>query len=209
MGVILGIAAIFYIIFGTSDIRIGKINFQYANYTGTVDRFQKVVNKDPLNPEAHLYLGLGYGKKGNYEGAFREFDWLKKNAPDFPISAGLLNEIGMIYYVKEEYGGAIERFKKAASLDKRCSECYFNLGTACSAAGDTQGAIAAYTAALKIDPRHAYSHWNLAIALEKTGDTAGAIKHWQEYARLTPGVFLNPEVERHISELRQQQLKKR
>lgn len=203
-GVLVGFIAVFYIIFGTSDMRTGKISFGYSDYRGAIDKFQRVLIKEPNNAEAHLYLGLVYGKKRDYEKAFEELNWLKKNSSNFPIPADVHNEIGMFYYLNERYADAIIEFKRATELNPKFKDAYFNLGTAYSALNDLDNALSSYRAVLKIDPRHAYSHWNVAVVLEKEGDIKGAVEHWEKYAALTPGLFSNPEVERHISELKRQ-----
>jgi len=204
VGIIAGVGVIFYIFFGLGDMRIGKIALTRSDYFSAVDRFQRILAKDPQDAQARLYLGITYGKMGDYEQAFKEFDWLKTVRPDFSISAQQYNEIGMFYYLKERRQEAIYEFKKAVELDPRFVDAYFNLGTAYSSLDNFQGAVAAYAAAVKIDPKHAYSHWNLAVVLEKLGNTQEAINHWEQYIKLTPGVFSNPEVAKHIKELKEQ-----
>lgn len=205
--VILVIALISYLKFTFNDLQLGKMDLRYSNYFGAIEKFERVVKKDPNNPEAHLYLGLAFGKKKDYENALKEFAWLKKNSPDFRVSAEMHNEIGMFYYLKEMYLEAIEEFKKAAILKPNFSDTYFNLGTAYSASGDTQNAISSYLKVINIDPRHTYAHWNLAINFERNGDIKKAIQHWKKYIEVTPGLFRHPEIENRIAEL-EKQLKK-
>ncbi|MCM8796218.1 MAG: tetratricopeptide repeat protein [Candidatus Omnitrophica bacterium] len=205
IGILLVAAVISYIlIFWLNDIRLGTMHLRYSDYASAINYFHKALQKDANNPQTHLYLGLAYGKKGDYQKAFQEFAWLEKNYPDFSSSAQIHNEIGMLYYLNEMYKEAIREFRKATTLNPKFVDAYFNLGISYSSINDLKNAILAYRNALEVNPKHAYSHWNLAVVLEKVGDLRGAIKHWEKYLELTPKVFSNPEIERYIAELKKQ-----
>lgn len=202
--IILVILSIYLIRSVFNDFSIGKMSLKYSDYLQAIKRLTKVIEKEPNNLLAHIYLGLALGKKGDFENALREFNWVKQRQPNILLSAEVHNQIGMIYYLKEMYPEAIEEFKKAVLLKPRLADTYFNLGTAYSAWGDIHNAVSAYSMVVKLNPRHVYGHWNLAINLEKMGDLEGAIRHWEKYIEFTPGVFRHPEVENHILELKKQ-----
>ena len=209
LSIVVLFAMTLYVRFLMSDMQIAKTALKYYNnYDEAIQRFQKVLEKDPNNVEVHLYLGLAHGKSGNYNEAIKEFRWIRQRYPDFHFSASIRNDIGLFYYVLEQYPEAIDEFTHATLLKPNFVEAYFNLGTAYSALEQTQKAIECYQTVIKIDPRHSYSHWNLAVNLEKTNDIRGAIVHWKKYLELTPGVFRSPEVSAHIVELEQQLNKK-
>jgi tetratricopeptide (TPR) repeat protein len=208
LAVLCALIALPNLCFVFSDIQIAKSALRYYNnYDEAIMRLQRVLRKDPQSTEAHLYLGLAYGKKGDFEEAIKEFQWVRRNRPDFAYSAGTHNEIGVFYYVRESYREAIEEFKKAVSIDPRFAEAYFNMGSTCSAIGQAQDAISCYRKVIQLEPRHSYGHWNLAVNLEKAGDIEGAVRHWKKYMDLTPGVFINPDVNEHVIEL-EKELKK-
>jgi len=214
---IIGAAAVIALIVGTAlyvrfvstDIEIAKSAIKASNYAEAVDRLSRLLEREPSNAEAHLYLGVAYGKKGDYESAFREFDWVNAKDPAFRAAASTHNDIAMLYYLREMYREAIAEFKKAISVNPKFIEAYFNLGTAYSALGDTKNAIDSYREVIRLDPKNSYSHWNLGINLEKTGDIEAAIHHWKKYIEHTPGVFRHPEIESHIVELEKQMRTKR
>lgn len=200
--VLIIIALASYFIFFT-DLTTGKRYYKYLYYDGAIEKFQNVLKNNPDNAEAHLYLGLSYGKKRNYRSAMQEFKWLKDKGVELKMSAETHNEIGMIYYLSESYPEAIAEFVKATKVNSSYAEAYFNLGSAYSANSQNKEAIAAYRKVLEVEPRNVYAHWNIAITLEKENEIEAAMKHWKKYVELVPGVFRNPEVERHLHDLRE------
>ena len=185
-----------------TDLAFGKSYLNYFNYDGAIARFQRVLSKDPNNIEAHIYLSLAYGKRRNYEGFLKEIRWVEEQGIEFKLPAKTHNDIGMIYYLLEMYPQAIKEFKKATKNNPEFAEAYFNLAATFSANGQSQEAIAAYKKVLELEPRNVYAHWNLAGILENTDNIEEAIKHWEKYIEFIPGVFRNPEVEKHLRELK-------
>ena len=202
VAVLIIIALTSYFIFFT-DLTTGKRYYKYLYYDGAIEKFQSVLKSNPDNAEAHLYLGLSYGKKRNYRLAMQEFKWLTDKGVELKMSAQTHNEIGMIYYLSEAYLESIAEFIKATKVSSNYAEAYFNLGSAYSANSQNKEAIAAYRRVIEIEPRNVYAHWNIAITLEKENELEEAIKHWKKYIELVPGVFRNPEVERHLHDLRE------
>ncbi|MCX7661915.1 MAG: tetratricopeptide repeat protein [Candidatus Omnitrophica bacterium] len=207
-GIVFLIGVLFFILrFFLDEVEIAKLNLKYYNYDLAIKRLNKVLTKMPNNPEARLYLGLCYLRKGNDESAFKEFDWLEENFPNFNFPAFIHNEIGLAYYTKGRYQEAIEEFDKAVRLNPNYSEAYFNLGVAYSALGEIKKAISAYRNVIRLNPKNIYAHWNLAVNLEMIGDWQGAIYHWKNYIQYTPGVFRHSGVEEHLKELEKRILK--
>lgn len=62
------------------------------------------------------------------------------------------NNLGVIYYMQQNYGRAIKEYKKAIDLNKQSSSFYSNLGTAEFSRKEYQRAAEAYMAALQLDP---------------------------------------------------------
>ena len=184
---ILGIVVIVVFSFGFfaanyfNDLETGKRYLKYFNYFGDIKKFQQAISKNPEDIQAHLWLGIAYGKKRDYANAVKEFELVRNTAPQFPVPAPLHYEIGMIYYLAEEYNRAMEEFSLATNLDSKFIDAFFNLGIVLSTIGKVEEAVRAYEHVISLDPSHAYSHWNLAICYERLGQTEKAIHHWQNY----------------------------
>jgi tetratricopeptide (TPR) repeat protein len=80
-----------------------------------------IVINDPLSPEEHVNLGLAYEKRGEIEGAIREY---KTAAKDIPTAYLYL---GNIYYGKGEYPSAEKYYRKAISEKPDLADSYNNL----------------------------------------------------------------------------------
>jgi tetratricopeptide (TPR) repeat protein len=80
-----------------------------------------IVLNDPLSPEEHVNLGLAYEKKGEIEGAIREY---KTAARDIPTAYLYL---GNIYYAEGEYPRAEKYYRKAISKKPDLADSYNNL----------------------------------------------------------------------------------
>jgi superkiller protein 3 len=191
-----------YFLFTLSDLQLGKSDLGHFRYDAAIQRFEKILERQPHNPEAHLYLGLALSKRGDYDGAIAEFQWVKENYPHQEFPATVHSDIGMVYFAKRKYLEAIEELKKAILLDPSSAKAYFNLGTVYSAYGDIPEAVACFRTSLKIAPGDSSVHRNLALNLERMNDFEGAFKHWEKYLELTPAFYRNAEVGKHMSELK-------
>ncbi len=80
-----------------------------------------IVLNDPLSPEEHVNLGLAYERKGEIEGAIREY---KTAANDIPTAYLYL---GNIYYEKGEYPTSEKYYRKAISKKPDLADSYNNL----------------------------------------------------------------------------------
>jgi len=184
-----------------SDFAVGKRYLKYFYYDGAIKKFQDVLNKDPNNAEAHIYLGVAYGKKREYGESLKELEMAASKDAKLDLSSQIYNDIGMIYYLNEKYPQAINGFKNATAKDPNFIEAFFNLGAAYSASGKEQEALGSYRKVLNLDSQNVYAHWNIALILEKKGDIKEAIVHWKKYVKNMPGVFRNTDIEKHIKEL--------
>ncbi|MFC1577180.1 tetratricopeptide repeat protein [Candidatus Omnitrophota bacterium] len=210
--IIIIILAILVIIWGITYyqskdrvLSAGKSCIKFSEFDKAIELFNKVIEEDPGNLEAHIYLGIAYGKKREYEEALKNFG-IAKNSEEYEnlaLPAEIHNDVGLIYYLLEQYELAVGEFERSIDANPKYSEAYFNLGVTYSIAERSDDAIAAYKKVLEIDPKNSFSHWNLAVNLEKTGNLQGAVKHWEEYVDNVPAAFRHPDIKRHIDELKE------
>ncbi len=113
--------------------------------------FQKAIQANPDNFDAHYALGHVSFLRKEYADAEREF----RACVDLkPNSGEALNYLGRTLVFLSRLPEAIEVLRKATMLPLYATPdmAYFNLGATLQQQGDMPGAIRAYQDALKIDP---------------------------------------------------------
>ncbi len=113
--------------------------------------FQKAVQTNPDNFDAHYALGHVYFLRKEYTDAEREFRACVSRNPN---SGEALNYLGRTLAIRSRLPEAIEVLRKAVTLPLYATpdKAYVNLGWVLHQQGDIPGAIRAYQDALKIDP---------------------------------------------------------
>ena len=113
--------------------------------------FQKAIQANPDNYDAHYALGHVYFLRKEYPNAEREFRACVSLDPN---SGDALNYLGRTLVFLARLPEAIEVLRKAVMLPLYMTpdKAYVNLGAALQQQGDIPGAIRAYQDALKIDP---------------------------------------------------------
>ncbi|WP_448562459.1 tetratricopeptide repeat protein [Trichothermofontia sp.] len=78
-----------------------------------------------------------------------------------PDNPNLWRDIGMAYYLDQDYEAAISMLNRALALDPDQSLLHYNMGLVFEAIGDTQRAMAAYRQAIDLDRNNVLAHNNL------------------------------------------------
>jgi type IV pilus assembly protein PilF len=113
--------------------------------------FQRAVQMDPNNFDAHYALGNLYFQRKHYADAEREFQACVELNPQ---SGESLNYLGRVLIMEGKNREAIAVLKKATTLPLYSTPdvAYTDLASVLEREGDIAGAIAAYQEALKVDP---------------------------------------------------------
>ena len=113
--------------------------------------FQKAIQLDPDNYEAHYALGSVYFQRKEYGDAEREFRTAVKLDPN---SGDALNFLGRTLIEQKRLPEAAEVLRKVIIMPLYPTPdlAYYNLAEALDAQGDIPGAIQSLQSALKIDP---------------------------------------------------------
>ncbi|MBP1719310.1 MAG: Tetratricopeptide 2 repeat-containing protein, partial [Deltaproteobacteria bacterium] len=82
---------------------------------------QIIVLKDPLTPEEHLDLGVAYEKKGEFDGAIKEYALAVKKIP----LANLY--LGNVHFQKGDLGLAEKYYRRAIQKEPAHADAYNNL----------------------------------------------------------------------------------
>ncbi len=113
--------------------------------------FQKAIQANPNNYEAHYALGSVYFQRKEYADAEKEFRRCVELQPE---NGEALNFYGRTLVELRRLPEAVQMLRKAAThpLYATPDRAYVNMGYALQLQGDVHGAIRAYQDALKIDP---------------------------------------------------------
>ena len=101
-----------------------------------------------------------------------------------PEAAGVLVNIGTIYYRLRRFPEAERRYLEAIAADPRYPLAEFNLGNLCDELGRLDEALEHYFRALALNPNYADAHFNVALLCERNGDSLQAVHHWKTYLKL-------------------------
>jgi Flp pilus assembly protein TadD len=123
----------------------------------------------------HANLGEMCRQAGRLEEAVSAGRRALELEPDNPNA---LNNLGVAYYDREQYGRAVDCHQRALQLAPSSAEAHNALGSALLALGDAAAALACYRRAVALKPDYVDAHSNLAMTLLLTGDFEGG---WREF----------------------------
>lgn len=110
------------------------------------------------------------------------------------ISARGLNAEGVRLYQQAQYDAALQRFDKAAALDPRSADAFYNIAATYHRLGKLENnpqylaqAERNYRRCLDNDPDHAACHRSLAVLLVEQGRSASAFRLLQNWMVRNPG----------------------
>ncbi len=121
-----------------------------------------------------------------------------------PDYAKPYNNIGVVYYAKKDFPGAIRNYQKAVLIDPENLEALNNLAVAYKRTDQLERSKAVLSQALKINPAHAGTHYNLAVLYEGEGEIKSAIHFYQRFVDLASSSHptLSVQVRKHIATLK-------
>ena len=111
------------------------------------------------------------------------FEDILKYEPD---SARINNNLGNLYYDKNEIEKAEEYYWKSVSIKDNFPQPHFNLGSILQERGDVRGAIVEFEKALQIDPNFPYAYQGLSVIYAEQGDLVNTAKVLEKLKIITP-----------------------
>jgi type IV pilus assembly protein PilF len=127
------------------------LSFMESDQQRAFVSFQKSIQLDPENYDAHYALGNIYFQRKEYVDAEREFRTCVNLEP---VNGEALNYLGRTLIEQKRFPEAAEVLRKVTLLPLYATpdRAYYNLAEALHSQGDNPGAIQALQSALKIEP---------------------------------------------------------
>jgi cytochrome c-type biogenesis protein CcmH/NrfG len=116
-------------------------------------------------------------------------------------NAGLLAEIGNVYYDTRQYPIAIDYYRQALKIAPGNASVRTDLGTAMWYLGNADGAIVEFNQALQYEPNKANALFNLGIVKwQGKMDVEGAVAAWQKLLTTNPNYEAKDKVEQLMAQ---------
>ena len=148
-------------------------------------------------------LGIPARARGEYEkaearlrhqdvdGAIQHLEKAIELAPQF---AEALNNLGTIYFQKQEFSRAEQIFRTALQKDPQAYQPLVNLGGTVLAQGRLQEALTINLRAQSIHPADALANAQLGLCYFLLGEDDRALTYLETTKRIDPAHFSNPEI---------------
>lgn len=139
----------------------------------------------PVNSDSIPAVSSGQDLK---QAADSQADPLLQQLKADPTNAGLLAQIGNLYYDAKQYPAAIEYYERSLKSQPTDTSVRTDLGTAYWYKGDPDAAIAQFNKVLALAPTKADTLFNLGIVKwQGKKDARGAVAAWQKLLDTNPG----------------------
>ena len=148
-----------------------------------VEIYERVSQLTGNAPEVLQKFATFHIRRGRYASAET---LLRKGLEKEPRHAGLLNQLGRIYFAEQKLPKARMVLERAIATDPGLGEAYDQLGQVLFAQQQTGEAITAFRQAVSLNPSNADFRFNLAYAFELCGDKAQAIFQYRKVLQLKP-----------------------
>ena len=167
----------------TDYINSGIAKMESGNYDEAITDFDRAIELDADNAEAHSHRGSAKSHIGDIEGAIEDFDRaIEIDADD--VGAYVQRAIGKQH--KDDHQGAIADWSHALELKPDDGGWYVNRGMVKEIIGDYDGATADYNRAAEVEPNYEVAYIARAYIKRKQGDYEGAVADYDRVIELWP-----------------------
>lgn len=157
--------------------------FQAGRLAESETLLRQTLRFEPDHADAHHWLGVVLGQKGDSRGALQH---LRKAASLKPGSADYLNNLGIAELDQGNLDAARRSFEQAVKLNPRLAAAHHNLGLVFKKGGEWDAAIACFERAIALVPNYVNAHLNLGNALQDSGRIDEAIAHFRRLTAIAP-----------------------
>ena len=140
--------------------------------------YQRLLQRNPLNPRAYYGLGDALIRKARETGDPSYFnraeEALKKSLDINPNNAGAMRHLAYVFYSRHEFEPAAVHARKAIEMDSTDGDSYGILGDALMETGDYEKAEDVYRKMMQLE-ESLYSYSRRAGLKSMRGDSGGAM----------------------------------
>lgn len=148
-----------------------------------VAEFEKAIELDPNDADAHRNLGTAYGEQGKWAESVAVYEKAVAINPDFGEAYG---DMAAAYFNVGKLTEAIAAGEKGIELAPDYAMAYNNLGIVYGSQGQIDQAIALFEKGIQADPNCADCYYNLGFAYEQVEQLDQAIAAYQEAVKADP-----------------------
>jgi tetratricopeptide (TPR) repeat protein len=172
----------------------GNKLMEEGNYDGALQVFQDFLSRNPEIYQIHLNIGSCYLKKGEFDKAAEEFQFvlnkIKENFQDYSsdpqTSLRAFTGLGEIAIKKGDFKSARDYFTKALEISPEDEALAYNVGEMYFAHQNVDDAIKYYELAIKIKSNWPQPYYKLGLAYTNKGDYEKAIANFKKFVELAP-----------------------
>lgn len=164
-------------------LRVGSRFMEEKRYDLAEKEFERAVQANPKDANAHMMLGAAHYWTGKVDLAMT--DYAQSMELD-PKNAQAVMLLGIALAWKGDNKGAYEAFKKAAELDPSRADIQMNIGSIEEALGLVPDALAHFRKAVSLEPRHPLYHFQLGMLYRRLGRDLDAIDSMREALKIMP-----------------------
>lgn len=168
------------------ELALGVAYYGQRRFTDALDRFLRVMELDPMVPQAYAFSGRLLEHAGErlpvLQARYATYQRLApKDAMGFILEAKvLLEQDGNSHGSK-----AKELLAKALSLDSGRAEAHFLMGRVLEGEKDLAGALREYERSVELDPKDPAPHFRLARLYQRQGKPEVAARHRRAHEELS------------------------
>ncbi|MDG2244531.1 MAG: tetratricopeptide repeat protein [Rhodospirillaceae bacterium] len=134
-----------------------------GNLSAALEAYNKVLKKQPRQPDALSFKGVALMRLGDAEGAVKLLSLAAKRRPEDAI---ILNDLGMAQEAMGDADSAYQTFQKAYELDPALPAALVNMARYGLAAGDADEALVQADRAIKAQPGFVQAYNVRGLALQ-------------------------------------------
>ncbi len=112
-----------------TDLKEAIKKFKRIKYDNSKELLFKVLESDPINPEAHYYLGLIYSKEENWQKAIVHLKTIIDLGINFIFTNQCRMLLGLIYFKNKEFDRAEKEFSDALDSEEDTGKIYAALSS--------------------------------------------------------------------------------
>lgn len=164
--------------------RTGRKDFAAGKVAGAWNKFSKLLEQYPEEPQLLQVIGLAALKRGDREAALAHVRKAVALAPDDAEALTLLGWLDL--EVAGDVEAAVASYRKVAALKPEVPEVHNNLGVALKRKGDLEAATGSFSRALELNPDFAQATSNRGWAHVEQSNWQAAKVDFEKTLALRP-----------------------